>query len=95
MGARSGWKHERGDSFQEVESGGAEDAMYREVQRSFSKTMPTSASRSTDPRQHSFVASRHDRSLYQFRMVGHDPNKLIVTYVPPSNILSICLLVLS
>lgn len=26
-------------------------------------------------RQHSFVASRHDRSLYQFRMVGHDPDK--------------------
>ena len=26
------------------------------------------------PRQNSFVAARHDRSLYQFGVVGHDPD---------------------
>ena len=46
------------------------------------------------PRQHTFVASRHDRSLYQFRMVSHDSNELFVAQVPPIYISSICLLVL-
>ena len=42
------------------------------------------------PCQNSFVAARHDRSLYQFGMVGHNLDKLIVTQVPPGNVLSIC-----
>ena len=45
-------------------------------------------------RQHSFVASGHDRSLYQFRMLSHDPYQLFVAQVPPIYKSSICLLVL-
>jgi hypothetical protein len=47
------------------------------------------------PSQYSFVAARHDRSLYQFGMVRHDPNNLIVTQASSGYILSICFLVRS
>ena len=47
------------------------------------------------PHQHSFVAPRHDRSLDQFRMVGHNPDNFIVAQVSSSHKLSVGLLVRS
>src|SRR3569833_1744281 len=47
------------------------------------------------PGQHSFVAPRHDRSLDQFRMVGHNPDNFIIAQVSPSHKLSVGLLVRS
>jgi len=47
------------------------------------------------PRQYSFVAPRYDGPLDQFRMVGHDPHKLIITQVSSNHVLSVGFLVRS
>ena len=57
--------------------------------------MPSFASSLHWPRQHSFVARRHDRSLDQFRMVGHHPENFVVAQVSSSHKLSVGLFVRS
>ena len=47
------------------------------------------------PHQHSFVAPRHDRSLDQFRMVGHNTGDFIVAQTSSSHKFSVSLLVRS